>query len=50
MPKGDWIVRLDVSDPTRCPDSVRAKATSLRQPVSLADRVVVEGYDGPQPG
>jgi uncharacterized protein (DUF1330 family) len=27
-----------------------AKAMALRQPVSVADIVVIEGYDGPQPG
>jgi uncharacterized protein (DUF1330 family) len=26
-----------------------AKAMALRQPVSVADIVVIEGYDGPQP-
>ncbi|EFO32224.1 conserved hypothetical protein [Roseibium sp. TrichSKD4] len=26
-----------------------AKALALRQPVSVADLIIVEGYDGPQP-
>jgi uncharacterized protein (DUF1330 family) len=101
MPKGYWIVRLDVDDPIRYQDYVRANAEplrqfggrflvrggrfeaveggsrsrnvvvefpsyqaaldcwqspayqaaiALRQPVSVADFLVIEGYDGPQPG
>jgi uncharacterized protein (DUF1330 family) len=101
MPKGYWIARVDVDDPIRYQDYVRANAESLhqyggrflvrggpfeavegasrsrnvvvefpsyqaaldcwqspsyqaaialRQPVSVADLVVIEGYDGPQPG
>lgn len=100
MPKGYWIVRLDVADPERykayvaanaeplrkygarflvrggqfenLEGSARARnvvlefpsyqaaldcwkspeyqaAVALRQPVSTADVVIIEGYEGPQP-
>ncbi|MCW5619792.1 MAG: DUF1330 domain-containing protein [Burkholderiales bacterium] len=100
MPKGYWIVRLDVADPERYKAYVAANAEplrkygarflvrggqfetpegssrarnvvlefssyqaaldcwkspeyqaalALRQPVSTADVVIIEGYEGPQP-
>jgi len=33
-----------------CQSEEYARARALREPVSLCDLVVVEGYDGPQPG
>lgn len=101
MPKGYWIAHVDVADPVRYQDYVRANAAAfekfggrflvrggasttvdgeqrerhvviefeslaqaqacwdspeyqaalaLRRPVSTADVVIVEGYDGPRPG
>ncbi|HZP87960.1 MAG TPA: DUF1330 domain-containing protein [Burkholderiales bacterium] len=101
MPKGYWIVRIDVSDPERYKAYVAANAeplrkygarflvrggkfdnpegtsrarnvvlefpsyqaaldcwhspeyqaaVKLRQPVSTGDVVIIEGYEGPQPG
>lgn len=101
MPKGYWVVRIDVSDPERYKAYVTANAEpfrkygarflvrggkfenpegssrsrnvvlefpsyqaaldcyrspeyraaiALRQPVSAGDVVIIEGYEGPQPG
>lgn len=101
MPKGYWIVRVDISDPERYKAYVAAnaeplkkygarflvragpfenvegtsrsrnaviefpsyqaavdcwhspayqEAMKLRLPVSTADLIIIEGYDGPQPG
>jgi uncharacterized protein (DUF1330 family) len=101
MPKGYWIVRVDITDMDKYKDYVAAnaqplakygarflvrgapfenpeggsrsrnaviefpsyqaaldcwkspeyqRAIALRQPVSTADLVIIEGYDGPQPG
>ena len=101
MPKGYWIVRVDVSDPDTYANYIKAnaepfarhgarflvrggkhevveggararnvviefpsyetalacfkdegyqKAKAIRDPVSTADVLVIEGYDGPQPG
>ncbi len=101
MPKGYWIVRVDIADPERYKAYVNANAgplarhgahflvragafenpeggsrtrnaviefpsyqaaldcwhsadyqavMKLRLPVSTADLVIIEGYDGPQPG
>ena len=56
MPKGYWIVRMDVADPEQyqaavdCYHSAAYQATiGIRSPVSQGDFVLVEGYDGPQP-
>jgi len=100
MPKGYWIVRVDISDPEKYKEYVAAnakplaqygarfvvrggrfeklegnsrtrnvviefpsyeaaiecwksadyqEAIKLRQPVSAADLIVIEGYEGPQP-
>jgi uncharacterized protein (DUF1330 family) len=100
MPKGYWVVRVDITDPEKYKEYVSANAQplgkygarflvragrfenpeggsrarnavieyptyqaavdcwhspeyqqplTLRQPVSTADLVIIEGYDGPQP-
>jgi uncharacterized protein (DUF1330 family) len=100
MPKGYWIVRVDITDPVRYKDYIAAnvrplakfgacflvrggtfenpegtsrarnaviefpsyqaalacwkspeyqQAIRLREPVSTADLVIIEGYEGPQP-
>lgn len=101
MPKGYWIVRVDVADPDTYANYIKAnaepfarhgarflvrggrhevaeggararnvviefpsydaalacfkdegyqKAKAIRDPVATADLLVIEGYDGPQPG
>lgn len=101
MPKGYWIVRVDIADPEKYKTYVAAnakplakygahflvragrfenpegtsrgrnaviefpsyeaavdcwksaeyqQALKLREPVSTADLIIIEGYDGPQPG
>jgi uncharacterized protein (DUF1330 family) len=59
MNKGYWIARVDVRDPEAYKRYVAANAPSLaayqevirlRLPVSTCDLVIIEGYEGPQPG
>lgn len=45
MPKGYWIVRVDITDMEKYRAYIAADA-KLR---STADLIVIEGYDGRQP-
>ena len=53
MAKGYWLVRVDIRDMDEYMRHVAANAAPnqkvRREPVSTADVVIIEGYDGPQP-
>jgi uncharacterized protein (DUF1330 family) len=44
MAKAYWIARVDVSNEDGFLPNIK-----VRQPHSVADIVIIEGYDGPQP-
>ena len=59
MPKGYWIASVDVHDEEAykpyaaalaCYRSPEYQANiKVRQPHSMIDIIIIEGYDGPQP-
>ena len=61
MAKGYWIVRVDIRDQEQYKNYVAANAApfkkwgarflarAIREPVSTADIVIIDGYEGAQP-